>query len=85
MANVVISEKFKHRLEKMSVLHQDANVGKKLRDGGYVKRIEDGLYVLFDCAGMNGIGILDAPTFWQAVMATEIASLWDFSKKGNLN
>jgi hypothetical protein len=85
MASIIISEKFKSRLEKMNVLHQETNVGKKLRDSGYIKRIEDGLYVLFDNAGLNGIGILDATTFWQAVMATEIAGLWDFSKKGNLN
>lgn len=85
MKSVIISDKFKTRLEKMNILHQETNVGKKLRESGYVKRIEEGLYVLFDQNGLNGVGILDAATFWQAVLSTEVAGLWDYSKKGNLN
>ena len=69
----------------MNILHQDTSKCKLLRTGGLVRKIEEGLYVLFDNHGLNGVGILDAGTFWQAVLATEIATMWDYSKKGNLN
>ncbi|MFC1517811.1 hypothetical protein ACFL5G_04550 [Candidatus Margulisiibacteriota bacterium] len=82
---IIISNKFMNRFEKLNILHQDVNLCKKLQNGGYVKTLEKDLYVIFDSRGSNGIGILDPQTFWQAVQSTGIATFWDPERKGILN
>ena len=84
-SNVVISKKFKTKLESMNMLKQSSNLCIKMQKSGLVSKIEDGLYIILDQSTESEVGILDPRSFWEAILSTNLANFWNVKKKALSN
>jgi hypothetical protein len=84
-SKVVISKKFKTKLESMDMLKQSSNLCIKMQKSGLVSKIEDGLYIILDQSSESEVGILDPQSFWEAILSTNLSNFWNVKKKALSN